>query len=573
MVGRPETIPLYKPSFGHGGYGVVSPSGTHISVRDPSGNVIFENGNPVKGTEGSKWTFPNKEIPAGSTFSIDGGPAYTIKDPSMRNEYNPTGGGDPTRVAPETKGGGGGYGGGGGAPAGFAPGNIGYGSFPAYQNFPGVTLANYSPIQTAPYNFTDPTKFAQQYGAASRQEQIKNFDLSKDLALQTLGTELQGLYSFAPAAAALKRSETSVDNQFNQAQRTNQVNQTLPGAVDALNAQAGRAATYASGSLPNSQQDKALELGIRSNAADQASSGGFGATSSAARKVSDLMSADERFKIAQYGESLTTSNINEKAQLLLAPTEYSNAGSQINANPTVSAGQLIPGYTNQINGYASIPATTALASNTQQNQFTTGLEQQTRQFNAGNQLQLSEFNTSATNQFALDQFGYNVGYAGAVAGAAQTNTNTNLELQQQQQYQQIVQQLMHQQQQTQQIGGIISGIMSLLGQGSGTSGGSVFSQIANWASGLFGGGSTSGDSGFLDPNSAANIFLGSQSGGNTIPNVNLTGNSNDYFAGAGTAIGYYFGGPEGAAIGNALGPTVGDTISSIGGSIGHALGF
>lgn len=568
-------MPLYKPSFGHGGYGIVNPSGTHISVRDPSGNIIFEDSKPVKGTEGSKWTFPgDKEIPPGSTFSIDGGAPYTIKDPSMRNEYNPTGGGDPTRVAPETKGGAGGYGGGGssGVPAGYAPGNIGYGSFPALQNFPGVTLANYSPIATAPYKFTDPTKFAEQYGAASRKEQIKNFDLSKDLALQTLGTELKSLYSFAPAAAALKRSETSIDNQFNQAQRTNQVNQTLPGAVDALNAQAGRAATYASGSLPDSQQDKALELGIRSNAADQATSGGFGATSSAARKVSDLMSADARFKIAQYGESLTTSNINEKASLLLAPTEYSNVGSQINVNPTVSAGQLIPGFTNQINGYASIPATTALASNTQQNQFTTGLEQQTRQFNAGNELNLSEFNTNATNQFALDKFGYQVQYAGAVAGAAQTNTNTGLELQQQQQYQQIAEQLMHQQQQSQQIGGIVSGILGLLGQGSGTSGGSIFSQITNWASSLFGGGSntpTSG-TGFLDPNSPANIFLGSQSGGD----FTSTG-ANPFYSAAGSAIGTYFGlDPQtGAAIGNIAGPTIASGIESIGSSIGHALGF
>ncbi len=486
---------------------------------------MFENGNPVKGTEGSKWTFPNKEIPPGSTFSIDGGAPYTIKDPSMRNEYNPEGGGDPTRVAPETKGGGGGYGGGSGVPAGFQPGNIGYGSFPALQNFPGVTLANYTPIKAAPYNFTDPFSFAEKYGNFSRGELNKNFNQSQDMALTSLNTELKGLSSFAPAAAALKRGETSLDNQFNQQQRMQQLQSTMPGALGDLAAQADRARSYAAGNLPDAQQNKALELGIRSGAADMASSGGFGASSSAARKVSDLMSADQRFKIAQYGEGLTTSNINEKAQLLLAPTEYSNAGGQINVNPSESTSQLTNSYFGQANQYGAVPATTALSSQTQQNQFTTGLEQNTRQFNASNQLGLSEFNAGATNNFALQQFGYNTAYAGAVAGAAQTNTNTQVALQQQAQYQQLVQSFMQQQQQTQQTNALVSGVMSLLGQGGGVgNSGNVLNQLVSGISSLFGGGGIDGGQ-FQGP--LVNPNTGAFSGGNSGAFASLASGSPD----------------------------------------------
>lgn len=509
----------------------------------------------------SQYVFPTSVLgQKGAKLSFNG-QTQTLDD--TNSSYR---GGAVGALSPSSKGAIGGEGSD-GVPSGDEPGNIGFGSFPAKQNFPGVTLANYSPISSAPYNFTDPTTFAQQYGAASRAEQTKNFNLGSDMALSTLDTELKSLQAFAPAASALKQSLTSADNTFNQARRTQQVNSTLPGATDALNAQAGRAATYATGSLPDAQQDKALELGIRSSAADQAASGGFGASSSAARKDSDLISAADRLQIAQYGESLTSSNITQRANLLLAPTEYSNAGSEINVNPSVSAGQLIPSFTSQANSYAALPVSTALASNTQQNEFTTSQQQATNTFNASNELGLSEFNAGNTNTFALDKFGYNVQYAGAVAGAAQTNTNTGLELQQQQQYQQIAEQLMQQTQETNEIKAGISGITALLGQGSGTSGGSVISQIGGWLSSLFGGSGGGGSSpafSATDPNSAANAFIGNLNlGGGGIPGLDTSGTTTEQVgSGIGEGVGDFFGGPEGGAVGSQIGAPVADAFSS-----------
>lgn len=317
---------------------------------------------------------------------------------------------------------------------GFAPGNIGYGSFPAYQGgkFPKVSTINYTNIKTAPYSFTDPQKFAAKYGEFNRGETAKNFSQAQGMALQTLDTELQGLSNYVPAASALKRSQTAADNVFNQAQRTAQINQVMPNAAGDLEAQRQRASAYANGRLPDTMEDRALELGVRSQAADQAFAGGFGASSSAARKASDLMSAQQRLQIGQYGEQLLGSNMQLNAQLNLAPTEYSNAGQQVSVMPSLSASQLTSQNQQELDANTLISPTNALSSTISQNQFKTNLEQSTRQFNAQMGWNTQQFNANAANQFAMAKFGYDVGYAGSVAGAAQTNTNTQLGLEQQQ---------------------------------------------------------------------------------------------------------------------------------------------
>lgn len=362
-----------------------------------------------------------------------------------------------------------------GVPGAFKPGQSGdYGAIPAYiaDMFPDAVLAQYKNIKTAPYNFTDPMKFAQAFGAFNRGEIQKNFDQSKDIALQSLNGELSALKDYLPAASALKRNEVSIDNQFNQAQRTQQVNSTLPHAAGDLEAQRGRANAYASGNLPDSVQNSAFELGIRSASADRSAAGGFGASSSVARKASDLLSAQERTKLSQYGDQLVSSNLQHTANLYLAPTEYSNAGSQINVNPSLSFSQLAGSAFGQVNQETLINPATGLQSQTQQNQFTTGLEQQTRQFNATNRLNVSEFNAGQLNTFALDKFGYQAGYANSVASGTQTNINTNFQLAQQQLYLQLMKQYQSQAQDQGLFGSIASGLGSITGKGGGGGGGS-----------------------------------------------------------------------------------------------------
>lgn len=321
-----------------------------------------------------------------------------------------------------------------GVPGQFAPGMAGqYGAIPAYIGnlFPNPVLANYNPITAAPYQFTDPMKYAEKFGEFNRKEIYKNFDVSKDLALKEIDTELSTLQHFVPAASALKRQETALDNQFNQAQRTQQVDTALPEARGDLAGQRSRALALASGRFPGEIEDRGFELGVRSAAADSAAAGGFGASSSVARKSSDLLSSTQRLGLSKYGDQLLTQNINEKAALYLAPTEYSNAGTQVQVMPSLSPSQLINSNLNAINGLTTITPAQGLQSETQQNQFTTGLEQQTRTFNASNQLQTEFFNAGTQNQFALDKFQYQATYANSVAGGAQANINTQVGLDQQ----------------------------------------------------------------------------------------------------------------------------------------------
>lgn len=236
-------------------------------------------------------------------------------------------------------------------------------------------------MTAADYTLVDPTKISQQYGDIARQQIRQNTALSSELALETLATELKGLQSFAPAAAALQRGEIAKDNAFNQAQRLAQLEQGDPRLKADLEAQAERARAFSEGRVPNAIQDRALELGIRSRAADVATFGGFGARSSAGRKASELMSAEQRIGLSQYGDQLLTANIGNRAQLLLSPTQYATGGSQIQATPTQSASQVAQNLLAQANDKTIISSETALANQTQQQQFKTGLEQETRQFN------------------------------------------------------------------------------------------------------------------------------------------------------------------------------------------------
>lgn len=238
-------------------------------------------------------------------------------------------------------------------------------------------------MTAADYAMVDPTQISKEFGDINRQQMRENAQLSSDLALQALDTELQGLRNFAPAAAALKRAEIERDNQFNQAQREAMLAAGDQALRADLEAQAARARAFAEGRMPSTIEDRALELGIRSRAADRAAVGGFGARSSAAQKAASLMSAEQRIALSQYGDQALTSNIANRNQLLLAPTSYSDAGQQIAVMPSVSGAQAAMQIANEANQYTNIRAETAYQGQMQQEQFRTNLEQQTRQFNTG----------------------------------------------------------------------------------------------------------------------------------------------------------------------------------------------
>lgn len=344
--------------------------------------------------------------------------------------------------------------GGSGPFGGFTPGNVGqYGVAPSFigQYFPKPTN-----IEGADYQYIDPIKFGQQFNAFQTSEFTKNSRTAGNLAMDALDAEFAGMASYIPKSAALKRGEVAQDNSFNQGQRTGQLMSTIPDVVGNLKLQASDAAAYARGEVPNSVVDNAMRLGTASEAADIAATSGFGVKSSAARKLSDLMSAKDRLGLAQYGNQLVSSNAAQQADLLLAPTSYSNAGQQINVAPSISGSQLQQSNLSALNAATLIPASTGYTSSIGQSQFISNLNQDTQKYNATN-----------ANNFALSLFGYLNSYVNSVAGAYQTDINTQVGMSQQQAAANAASNAASGAQQ----GDFISSLMSLIGQFSGSFGG------------------------------------------------------------------------------------------------------
>jgi hypothetical protein len=464
---------VYKPQT-HKGPVFLSPTqgASAPTIKLPDGRVVTavrgdQAGGVFFGHEGYQYVFPKDVLgQQGAVLSFNG-QTQTLGNSNM--SYR---GGALGSLSESSKGAIGSFGGFGGG-GGFSPTMVGqYGVAPAnlMGMFPSPAFAQFDSIETAPYNSTNIFDFAKKMGQFNRDEMSRNFEQSKGFALDTLETEMQSLQTYVPAAAALKRSETSIDNIFNQQQRTSQLDAAMPNVRGQLAAQGMRGETYAEGRIPDSVQDRAYELGVRSAAADVANAGGFGARSSVARKASDLMSAEQRIKLSQYGDQLLSSNINQRAAIELAPTSYSDAGQQVRVMPPVTFSQLSQANFGQANQLSIVPATAGLSATMQQEQFKTNLEQGTRQFNAQGNFQESQFNAQAQNQFGLAQFGYAANLAGAYAGAGQLDVNTGLALQQQQQATDFYSQMFNKSQDSQQIGSIANGIGSLIGSLGGISG-------------------------------------------------------------------------------------------------------
>lgn len=479
--------------------------GRYVNTNEGRHQYLF--GNDILGQKGVKIDYNGKQIALDdSNKSYEGANPYDGW--SYRNKGDLGSGGG--------SGGGGGGGGGAGSPN-FTPSQTGFGVYPANLDgfFPDPSLIHYTPITAAPYKYVDPQETTAKIGEFNRGEVKKNFDLSRDIALQELDTELKGLSGFVPAASALKRSEIAKDNPFNQDQRTAQVNAAMPNAARQYAEQGSRAEAYASGRAPDEVTDKGYELTSRSAAADRANAGGFGANSSVSKKASDLMSADRRIALSQYGDNLLTSNINETAKLFLAPTEYSDAGNQVRVTPEIGGARLQSGALSDVNNLTTLSPANALTADIGQQQFLTNLEQGTRTFNATNDLNAQQFNANTENSFALQHFAYRVGYAGTVAGAAQTDINTQLAIAQQASAKETFQDQMATTQRNNSMGALAGGLGTIGGAIiGGMVGGPAGAMIGASVGGSLGaslGGGGGGGSGSLIPN---NALSGTSSGSN-----------------------------------------------------------
>jgi len=421
---------LFKPIFdsGSGGGGLIYSGGStpsSVTATLPDGTVIQgqlgssgEHGWKV-GLDGAA------SYPEGTVITIqytDGSVGtHNIVAQGQRQEY-PAG-----SVNPDSIGGLGSVGPGGAGIAGVTGGGVDANgvAIPFYNpNYPQFPTVPYHDIEAADYNFVDPMKVLEEFGPVATDQYLQNYGISKDLALDQLNTELEGLYNYVPAAAALKREQVAIDNVFNQSQRLAQVNAVIPEAQQQLKEQGERAEVFAKGRFTSDIEDRGFEIGNRSDAADLSRTRGFGDDSVIGRKVSDLLAAEKRLDISKYGDQLLTGNIQTKANLYLAPTEYSDAGGQIRVQPTQSAPQLQNQLNAQLNELNNISANTALSSLTGQEQFKTNLTQRSNEFNAANQINIDQYNSTGTFNAALGAFNYDNGYLNAVSQA--TNQGTNL---------------------------------------------------------------------------------------------------------------------------------------------------
>jgi hypothetical protein len=412
---------IYKPSsdgqLNPGGLSVLLPfeaeGAQDVRIVDEAGNTIEQLQRGVPGKEGVKFYSrkPGKSFGQNLKISVDG-KEFDIPDGGQR--YEGSFGGD-SGLAPVNKSTGG----------GLSPVAAGAGAAPAFllDQFPGYVPSLFDPAPMLQAAFQDPSAFAEEYGVDAVESIIRNQQEAERLGLRQLETELEGLQNFAPAAAALKRRELSADQEFNQALRTQQIRSTLPGVQRNLEQQTQRAAAYAEGRLPSAIEDEALTVASRSRAADMAAAGGFGTGSPAAMRLSDRLSAEERLQLAQYGDRLIGENAVSRQNLELAPTAYSDAGSQLQVRPEVGAGRATAAYADTLNQRTTLSAGQALEAAIQQTQFNTTLGNNINQFNASTGLQNAQFNTQ--NQFAaqLGAFNYLQGYAANLASLQTAQIN------------------------------------------------------------------------------------------------------------------------------------------------------
>lgn len=413
---------------------------SYVDLVGPGGQTL-ERGRytGIHNNNRGHWRFskPGGRYPSGTRavvrFDNGGGVEYNIANPGQR--YDGIGGReftgeyqyDASSEFPASEGVGvangsdiplpGGAVGGGSAGAGALPFYLtgGFPQFPTIE-FPGVDQADYS--------FTDPLEFGRNFTKQQNEFLTRNFETGRGFALDALRTELAGLREYAPAAAALSREQTALDQSQNQRIRTEQVDEVLPQARGQLERQRQRAETYAAGRVPDDILDRSLEYTTRSAAADRAGFGGFGARSPLSRDISDIMSVEQRLNLANYGEQLLDSNLARSSEVLLAPTAYANTGAQISPTPEVGAGRLAYQGFGALNQANLLSPATALSSTINQNQFQTNLAQRVNELNTEGQFRASTFNANGLYQSAVGQFQYDASYLSSLQAVNQANLNT-----------------------------------------------------------------------------------------------------------------------------------------------------
>lgn len=161
------------------------------------------------------------------------------------------------------------------------------------------------------------------------------FNSVAPLAQDLLSQDAKYLQSYAPKAAALSRQETAKDNTFNQGELKRAIDSQFPELYGQVRDGLTRASTYADGRLLSSMDDRAMEATARNASAEGSTGRGFGDDSVFGAKNSDLLSAQQRLGISQYGDQSVKEWLTLGSQLMVDRPIKANTGGQIGVTPDV----------------------------------------------------------------------------------------------------------------------------------------------------------------------------------------------------------------------------------------------
>lgn len=237
-------------------------------------------------------------------------------------------------------------------------------------------------IDQANYNFTDPIAYTGEVGAFNREQSALAFETGLSRAKQIQKAELASIIQFAEGISQYQQQLVGEENQFNQQQRIGAAEAAIPGVQDIFERQRGRAETLAEGKLLTTAEDRAFELAAQSASAEGNFVRGFGDDSVVGRTTSEKLSAQQRLGLTQLGENFLSRSLQQAAGVLMDVPLKASISQRLPSQPNVPLAQVAGQQQATETALTTINPQAALASNVQQEQFATSLEQRTNEFNA-----------------------------------------------------------------------------------------------------------------------------------------------------------------------------------------------
>jgi len=268
-------------------------------------------------------------------------------------------------------------------------------------DFNPYTSLGFSPL-TAPdiprtmADFVNPLLSASLTAAYNKKQYTDVVNGAIEAAPKIAGSLNQANAEIADQFFDIQTGQIGRANQYNQETLTDKVNEQLPGFIGDTRQDMETARTLASGDLPDFIDEKVIAASSRNSAADASTFQGFGASSVFGRNTADRMDARSRMGLVEQGINLTDRIANRAFGTFIdAPIK----AKPIIPNP-ITADSVFSNITNTLVPLTTMNPSNVLQSETQQNQYQAGLDQQTSLQSAQNTLAADQFNIQ--QQLSID---------------------------------------------------------------------------------------------------------------------------------------------------------------------------